>query len=121
MQGVSSTTRRENCNPIYEGAFYETTPGESLTCLIPRTSTPDSTHRYVQQPPSLPPPRGQGTLEPMDEIDVIKASLKQAAEWPEPEIGDIYVVMGPNSTTPNKDNGNDVAVNQLVVESEVAK
>ena len=80
------------------------------------TSTSDSTHRYVKQPPSLPPPRGQGTTEPMDEIDAIKASLKQAAEWPESETGDVYVVMGPNSTTPkvnHKDSGMDAAPNQL--------
>lgn len=110
---MQAASHRENCNPIYEGAFYETTPGESLSCLIPRSSAPDSTHHYVRQPPSLPPPRGQGTIEPMDEIDAIKASLKQATEWPDSEIGDVYVVMGPNSNTPTKDYGNDIDVDQL--------
>lgn len=115
-QAARSRTRMETCNPIYEGALYETTPGESLTCLISPASTPDSTHHYIKQPPSLPPPRGQSATEPMDEIDAIKASMKQAAEWPESETGDVYVVMGPNSTTPkvnHKDIRKDSAPNQL--------
>lgn len=99
-QAGRSITHRETCNPIYEGAVYETTPGESLTCLISPSSALDSTHCYVKQPPSLPPPRDQGTAEPLDEIDAIKASLMQGVEWPKSESGDVYVVMGPNSTTP---------------------
>ena len=106
-------TRIETNNPIYEGAaIYETTPGESLKCLIPPIHSPDSTHHYVDQPPSLPPPRPQ---EPVDEIDAIKASLKQA-NWPqasEAENGDVYVAMGPNSyCTPIVSNKKDVAPKQ---------
>ena len=100
MQAARSTTHREACNPIYEGAVYETTPGESLMCLMSPTSTPDSANCYVKQPPSLPPPRSKVANEPMDEIDAYKASLKQATEWSKSETGDVYVAMGPNNTIP---------------------
>ena len=102
------TTKMESNNPIYEGgAIYETTPGESMMCLIPPVRAPDSAHHYVDQPPSLPPPRVQ---EPMDEIDAIKASLKHAElpQTSEAELGDVYVAMGPNSTFPNENNRKDI-------------
>lgn len=107
-----SRVRIENTNPIYEGAVYETTPGESLKLLLsspgsPSTPDVDNAHQYVEQPPNLPPPRGLGVhvqpyVEPVDEIDEIKASIKHA----EAELTQLhqpdgeYMIMGPNNSTP---------------------
>ena len=99
-------------------AIYETTPGESLKCLIPPINSPDSAHHYVDQPPSLPPPRPQ---EPMDEIDAIKASLKLASlpQASKVENGDVYVATGPSSyCTPIVNNKKDVAPKQIENASE---
>ena len=54
----------------------------------------------------------------MDEIDAIKTSLKQSelSQIPESGTGDVYVIMGPNSTTSmanNKANGKGVSPHQL--------
>ena len=108
----------ESFNPIYEGAVYETPPGESLKSLLPPTSPQDSTHHYIEQPPTLPPPRGQGATEPMDEIDAIKTFIKQSElpQIPESGTGDVYVTMGPNNTTSmanNMANGKGVSPHQL--------
>ena len=98
-------------NPIYEGPVYEATPGEAIKSLIsPISSTPsppaDLTPRYFNMPPSLPPPRNgsvttQPKLEPVDEIDAIKASLKDLEL---PQCGDEYMVMNcVKQTDGNKD------------------
>ena len=89
-------------NPIYEGQdpVYEVTPGEAVKALIsPTSSTPttpaDITPRYFGMPPSLPPPRNASVtmlpkLETVDEIDAIKASIKDAKI---PQSGDDYMIM----------------------------
>ena len=57
----------------------------------------------------------------MDEIDAIKASLKQASlpQASEAENGDVYVAMGPSSyCTPIVNNKKDVAQQQIEKASE---
>ena len=94
--------RIENTNPIYEGAaLYETMPGELLINKTrpppPNVSTPADLSRYVEPPPSLPPPRvdSEANTQPEDDIDAIKLSIKQDNllnfEQPDNE----YMVMGP--------------------------
>ena len=95
-------------NPIYEGQnpVYEETPGEAIKALIigPPNSTPctpaDITPRYfdLQMPPtapSLPPPRNGSVitlpkLETVDEIDAMKAAIKDSKI---PQSGDEYMIM----------------------------
>ena len=104
----------EASNPIYEGPTYETTPGESFKPLIslnesrPTTPSAELTPHYVDTPPTLPPPRGgervntRGSSEPVDEIDAIKASIKQA-QLQLPALGQTgdeeYMIMGPKHCT----------------------
>jgi hypothetical protein len=92
-------------NPIYEGQnpVYEETPGEAIKALIsPATSIPstpaDVTPRYfdLHMPPSLPPPRNGSVtvlpkLETVDEIDAMKAAIKDGKI---PHSGDEYMIMG---------------------------
>ena len=91
-------------NPIYEGQdpVYEVTPGEAtITLISPPSSTPttpaDVTPRYFNMhvPPSLPPPRNGSVtmlpkLETVDEIDAIKAAIKDVEI---PQSGDEYMIM----------------------------
>ena len=80
--------------------MYEVTPGEAIKALIsPTNSTPttpaDITPRYFDMPPSLPPPRNGSVtmlpkLETVDEIDAIKAAIKDAEI---PQSGDEYMIM----------------------------
>ena len=56
----------EASNPIYEGALYETTPGESLKSFQspPVTPSNDLTFRYtLDTTPKLPPPRKMSTTQ----------------------------------------------------------
>ena len=102
-----NSRRAQASNPIYEGATYETTPGESFRSLDslnePRrsaTSSADLTLHYVDVPPNLPPPRGadkQLLSEPVDEIAAIKASIKEAQlqlSVPHQTVEEEYIVMG---------------------------
>ena len=95
--------------------MYETTPGESFRPLLSSSATPstpsaDSTPHYVNPPPSLPPPRHelvnvQPYLEPMDNIDAIKASIKHADLPPvnhQSGSGDEYMIMGPAKNATSK-------------------
>ena len=103
MKPRPATLKMEANNPIYEGAVYESTPGESVKSLLSSHSTPstpsaDSAPRYFDIPPSLPPPRKglvsiQPKLEPLDEIDAIKASFKQLELPPLHLSGDEYMIM----------------------------
>ena len=78
----------------------EVTPSEALNPLIsPISSIPstpaDVTPRYFDKPPTLPPPRNGSvamlpTLETVDEIDAIKAAIKDSEL---PQTGDEYMVM----------------------------
>ena len=64
-----SNLRLQESNPIYEGAIYETMPGESFKALLSPTSTPttpatDSATRYLfdtNMLPNLPPLRKEST------------------------------------------------------------
>ena len=91
-------------NPIYEGQdpVYEVTPGEATNTLISppssTTTTPaDVTPRYFNMhvPPSLSPPRNGSVtmlpkLETVDEIDAIKAAIKDVEIS---QSGDEYMII----------------------------
>ena len=110
-QPNKNSRKVEASNPIYEGgAVYETMPGESFKRLLSlnepssTTTSADSTHHYVDTPPTLPPPRAadatdtQASSEPLDEIDAIKARIKQAQlQLPASHQNgeDEYMIMGP--------------------------
>ena len=100
--------RKMASNPIYEGQnpVYEETPGEAIKDLIsPANGTPctsaDITPRYFDlhmstNAPSLPPPRNGSVtmlpkLETVDEIDAMKAAIKNGKI---PQSGDEYMIMG---------------------------
>lgn len=80
-------------NPIYEGAMYETTPGESLKSLLSPSSVPctplaDAAIRYTFDfPPRLPPPRkGSVSIPPkLETHDEVKDSFKMF-ELPGPKL-----------------------------------
>ena len=88
-------------NPIYEGAMYETTPGESLKsllspCSVPCTPLADAASRYTFDfPPKLPPPRkGSVSIPPkLETHNEVKDSFKQAELPPLHLIGDEYMIM----------------------------
>ena len=88
-------------NPIYEGAMYETTPGESLKsllspCSVPCTPLADAATRYTFDfPPKLPPPRkGSVSIPPkLETHEEIKGSFKQADLPPLHLTGDEYMIM----------------------------
>ena len=91
-------------NPIYEGhgPVYEITPGEVVKSIMsPISSIPstpaDITPRYFDMPPSLPPPRNGSVaalpkLDTVDEIDAIKASIKDT-EIPQSGEESQYMIM----------------------------
>ena len=62
-RGVPATLKIQASNPIYEGAIYETTPGESAKSLLDSTISPDTPSaeqncRYTfDLAPKLPAPR----------------------------------------------------------------
>ena len=105
MNPRQATVKVEAYNAIYEGAVYESTPGESVKSHIyshstgtPSAPSADSTSCYVDITPSLPPPRKglvstQPKLEPPDKTDVIKASFEQLELPPPPLSGDEYMDM----------------------------
>lgn len=88
-------------NPIYEGAMYETTPGESLKsllspCSVPCTPLAEAATRYTFDfPPKLPPPRkGSVSIPPkLETHEEVKDSFKQADLTPLHLIGDEYMIM----------------------------
>lgn len=101
-----------NNNPIYEGAVYETTPGESFKPLLISSSTPSlnkagsapnchDTPPVPNLPPSIPTNKecAQPYLVPVNEIERIKTSIKQAELSQRSQCGDEYMVMG--SSNPN--------------------
>ena len=86
--------------------MYEETPGEAIRAVIisPANSPPctpaDVTPRYFDlhtpTAPSLPPPRNGSVitlpkLETIDEIDAMKAAIKDGKI---PQSGDEYMIMG---------------------------
>ena len=101
-----STLKLQASNPIYEGAVYETMPGESLKSLLsptsastpntPNTPSAESASRYVfsyDMAPNLPPPRTgsvcyQQKLEELDE----KPSTEEVHQ-PPLTLGDEYMIM----------------------------
>ena len=59
-RGRPPNLRLESDNPLYEGAMYEVTPGESLKTLsfVPTTPSAEASTRYMfDMAPQLPPPR----------------------------------------------------------------
>ena len=99
-------------------------PGESFKRLLslnePPSTTPSAelTHHYVDTPPTLPPPRAcektntRAFPEPLDEIDAIKAKIKQAQlQLPAAhQTGeDEYMIMGPKQGyVKSKDEGSGI-------------
>lgn len=99
-----------NNNPIYEGAVYETAPGESFKPLLISSSAPSlngagsapnyhDTPTVLNLPPSIPTDREcvQPYLVPMNEVERIKTSIKQAELSQRSQCGDEYMVMGSNN------------------------
>jgi hypothetical protein len=89
-------------NPIYEGAMYETTPGESLKsllspCSVPCTPVAEAATRYTFDfgPPRLPPPRkGSVSIPPkLETHEEAKDSFMQADVPPLHLTGDEYMIM----------------------------
>lgn len=107
-RGRPSNLKIQASNPIYEGAVYETIPGESFKSLLSPGSTPstpsaDSAIRYIFDhdiAPNIPPPRKESvcqtpTLESVEKVDL---SL-QGAEIPRSfMLDDEYVIMQNSST-----------------------
>lgn len=90
-------------NPIYEGAMYETTPGESLKsllspCSVPCTPLAETATRYTfdfPQAPRLPPPRkGSVSIPPkLETHEEVKDTFKPPDLPPLRLIGDEYMIM----------------------------
>ena len=113
-KGKPSSLTLHAKNPIYDGALYEITPGESLKSLmspcnggsVPCTPLAESACRYTFDfPPRLPPPRKGSVsippkLETHDEIDT-KESLCNGVS-PDQQQGGDNEYMEMNGGLPNK-------------------
>ena len=107
-----SNLKLQESNPIYDGAVYETMPGESFKALLSPTSTPttpatDSATRYLFDTnvlPNLPPPRKESAGQmPILDSDKEKVLLN-GAEMPNLISNDAmeYMIMQNTSSVSNE-------------------
>ena len=80
-------------NPIYEGAIYETTPGESVKSLFDSTSCPNTPSaelncRYIFDAPELPAPRKVSKRETCETNHDLTIASPTEVEIP-PEYGSL--------------------------------
>jgi hypothetical protein len=84
-RSIPTSLKIQASNPIYEGAIYETTPGESIKSLLdsaisPNTPSAEQNCRYTfDLVPNLPAPRKTSKRESCESShDLSLASLKPA-------------------------------------------